>query len=86
MITLTGDATLTFSNHFAGSVMRPLQLIVYQDATGGHSITSWPTEVEWSPDGVVPTLTQTASAKDSFSFTSESASVIDGQQMGRDYG
>lgn len=57
-ITLTGNATFTFSNFSAG---QSVLLMVRQDATGSRTIT-WPT-IRWS-GGTAPTLTTTGSKED----------------------
>jgi hypothetical protein len=60
-ITLTGNATLSFTNAEVGQ-FRKIDLI--QDGTGSRNVT-WPTGIRW-PDGVTPVLTPTANKTDSF--------------------
>jgi hypothetical protein len=62
-VTLTGNATLTFSNGQDGG---KYILIIKQDSTGGRTIT-WPSNVRF-PGGVQPTLTTTPSAVDYIGF------------------
>lgn len=57
-MTLTGNATLTFSNPQNGATYR---LIITQDVTGSRLIT-WPT-IHWE-NKTVPVLTITANSKD----------------------
>jgi hypothetical protein len=61
-VTLTGNATFTFTNPLAGG--RYL-LLLTQDSTGSRTVT-WPASVKWS-GGVAPTLTLTAGKSDLFS-------------------
>jgi hypothetical protein len=63
LVTLTGNATLTFTNPASGG---RYVLIVKQDATGSRTVT-WPAAVLWS-GGSAPTLTTTASKVDVISF------------------
>jgi hypothetical protein len=60
-ITLTGNATLSFTNAEVGE-FRKIDLI--QDGTGSRTVT-WPTGIRW-PDGVTPVLTPTPNKIDSF--------------------
>jgi len=61
-VTLNGDATVTVSNENGGGTYI---LIVEQDATGTHDITSYPTSWRFSDD-VNPTLTTAASGYNIF--------------------
>lgn len=62
-ITMTGNATATFSNPTAGA---SYVLKVVQDGTGSRLMT-WPGTVKWA-GGITPTLSTAASAIDIFSF------------------
>jgi len=62
-VTMTGNATFTFSNPESGA---SYQIIITQDATGGRTIT-WPT-IHWEGK-TVPSLTGTASSKDIVTLT-----------------
>jgi len=61
-MTVSGDVTLTVSNENGGGTYF---LIVEQDATGGHSITSYPTSWRF-PGDVSPTLTTAANGYNIF--------------------
>ena len=62
-LSLTADATLTFSNPKGGG---RYVLALQQDATGSRTVT-WPVTVLWS-GGTAPTLTTTPSKTDIFTF------------------
>ena len=65
-ITLTGDTTITFTNLVNGMSGN---IVVIQDATGGHSLTLSPTpDVIDGGNGTIP-LTGTAGSKDIISWT-----------------
>lgn len=57
-ITLTANATFTFSNPPATGTAGSFTLILTQDGTGSRTAT-WPSSVDWS-SGAAPTLTTTA--------------------------
>lgn len=65
-ITLTANATLTFSNPPSTGKAGSFTLIIKQDGTGSRSIT-WPASVNWE-GGSAPILTTTSSAVDIFVF------------------
>jgi hypothetical protein len=69
-VTMTGNATFTFSNPQSGA---SYQIIITQDATGSRTIT-WPT-IKWK-GGVVPTLTGTANSIDIVTLTYDGASYF----------
>lgn len=66
VLTLTGNATLTFPAPVAG---KGLTILLKQDATGSRSV-SWPASVKW-PSITAPTITTTASKLDKFVFISD---------------
>ena len=53
--------TVSFTNPTGG--IGSFSLIIYQDATGGRTVTSWDADIKW-PSGTAPTLSSTASALD----------------------
>ena len=65
-VTLTGNATFTFSGATAGRACS-FGLYLRQNATGGRTVT-WPASVKWS--GGAPTLTTNANAIDILVFES----------------
>jgi hypothetical protein len=65
-ITLTGSATLTFSNPPASGTLYSLMIIAKQDGTGSRTIT-WPASVKW-PNASAPTLSTAANAVDVLNF------------------
>ena len=65
-ITLTGNATFTFSGATSGQACS-FSLYLRQNATGGRTVT-WPGSVRWS--GGAPTLTTSANAVDILVFES----------------
>jgi hypothetical protein len=65
-ITLTGSATLTFSNPPTSGTLYSLMIIAKQDATGSRTIT-WPASVKW-PNASAPTLSTAANAVDVLNF------------------
>jgi len=71
-ITLTGNATFTFSGATSGQACS-FGLYLKQDATGGRTVT-WPASVKWS--GGAPTLTTSASAVDILVFESIDGGTI----------
>jgi hypothetical protein len=56
--TLTGNATLSFSNVPSSGVVIAVTVELIQDGTGSRTVT-WPGSVKW-PGGVAPVLTTTA--------------------------
>lgn len=62
-VTLTGNATLTFSGVVTGQWF---QITLIQDATGSRTVT-WPSGIKW-PGGTAPTLSTAANAIDTFIF------------------
>lgn len=66
IITLTGNVTFTFPSVAAG---KSFTLILKQDATGGRTVT-WPSSAKW-PGGTAPTITSTASKRDTIAFVAE---------------
>lgn len=71
--TLTGNVTsLTLSNLKDGA---EYIITVLQDGTGSRTI-AWPSTVKWA-GGSAPTLTTTASARDSFSFISDGTNLYE---------
>jgi hypothetical protein len=69
-VTMTGNATFTFSNPKSGA---SYQIIITQDATGGRTIT-WPT-IHWEGKAV-PSLTGTANSVDIVTLTYDGAKYI----------
>jgi hypothetical protein len=67
-VTLTADATFTFSGATAG-VFCSFELFLRQDGTGGW-VTTWPGSVVW-PGGTAPTLSTTPSTVTVLAFGSE---------------
>jgi hypothetical protein len=67
----TSNTTLAFTNGHAGG---DYELILYQDATGGRTVT-WPATVEW-PNGNAPTLTSTASSTDVVKFVYDGSNYL----------
>ena len=73
-VTLTGTATLTFTNFPAEHLGLSLDNVfgftmkVKQNSTGNYGIT-WPASVKWA-GGTAPTLTGTANSIDVFTFFS----------------
>lgn len=65
-LTLTANATITFSNPTASGDACSFTLILRQDGTGSRAVT-WPASVDW-PAATAPTLTATASAVDILTF------------------
>lgn len=69
--TLTGNiTTLNLNNHVSG---RRYTLHIFQDATGGRTIT-WPAAVKW-PENVAPTLRTVASGFDLLEFISDGTNL-----------
>jgi len=64
-VTLTANATFTFSNPLAASGVS-FTLLLRQDGTGGWT-TTFPASVDWA-GGTAPTLTTTSSALDVLTF------------------
>lgn len=60
-VTLTGNITLALSNVSVGQI---INIDLIQDGTGSRMVT-WFSGIKW-PDNVAPTLTTTASKRDSF--------------------
>jgi hypothetical protein len=77
-VTLTGDATLTFT---AAPGPTNLVLKVVQDATGTRLVT-WPGTVQW-PGGVAPTLSTGVNDVDIFTFYYDGTNYFGGH--GPDY-
>ena len=69
-VTMTGNATFTFSNPQSGA---SYQIIITQDVTGARTIT-WPT-IHWAGK-TVPTLTGTANSVDVLTLTYDGAKYI----------
>lgn len=67
-VTMTGNATFTFSNPQSGA---SYQIIITQDATGSRTIT-WPT-IKWE-SGSAPSLTGTANSRDIVTLTYDGSS------------
>jgi len=65
-LTLTNNCTLTFTNPPSSGKTQTLTLVVYQDATGGRTLT-YPTGIRWSY-GQAPVLTTTPTYRDVLSF------------------
>jgi uncharacterized cupredoxin-like copper-binding protein len=63
ILTLTGNATLTFPANTAG---KSFLLLLKQDGTGSRTVT-WDTDVKWA-GSTAPTITATASKADIYSF------------------
>jgi hypothetical protein len=78
ILTLTGNATITMPTAVAG---KSFIIILAQDATGSRSVT-WST-VSW-PSATPPSVTQTASKKDIYSFFSDGTSWF-GTTIGQAY-
>ena len=76
--TLGGNRTLALSNATVGQVFM-LELI--QDATGSRTVT-WFSTISW-PYAVVPTLTTTASKKDTFVFRCTGSGTYNGYVVGQ---
>lgn len=75
--TLTAPTTLSLVNPRVGSFI----LRIGQDGTGGRTVT-WFSTIKWA-DGVVPTLTSTASKTDVFGFLCTASGVYDGFIVGQ---
>lgn len=81
-VTLTGNATFTFSGATAGKACS-FTAYIKQDATGGRQVT-WPGSVKWS--GGVPALTTTGNAIDIVVFESiNGGSVWFGSLVGTNF-
>lgn len=65
-VTLSANATFTFSNPPASGKGGSFTLILRQDGTGGRTVT-WPASVDWA-GGAAPTLTTAASSVDILTF------------------
>ena len=63
ILTLTGNATLTFPANTAG---KSFLLLLKQDGTGSRTVT-WDSDVKWA-GSTAPTITATASKADIYSF------------------
>lgn len=73
-----GNVTLALSN---ATVNQPFVIEILQDGGGSRTVT-WFTTIKW-PLNVVPTLTTTASKKDTFGFKCTSAGNYDGYTVGQ---
>tara|TARA_R110000787_G_scaffold254405_1_gene359700 strand:+ start:351 stop:1256 length:906 start_codon:yes stop_codon:yes gene_type:complete len=65
-VTLTGNATLTFTNAVAAGRSTAFTLVLTQDATGSRTVV-WGTTVKWG-QSTPPTITTTAAATDVYTF------------------
>jgi hypothetical protein len=77
-VTLGGNRTLALSNV---SVGQAFMVRLVQDGTGSRTVT-WFATIKW-PNGVVPTLTTTASKTDVFGFICTSSGNYDGYVVGQ---
>jgi len=68
-VTLAGNRTLAVTG---GVVGQQFSIGLQQDATGSRTVT-WFSGIRWAPNGVVPTLTTTATKMDVFTFKCLSA-------------
>lgn len=66
-IVLTADTAITFSNVHAGAVLR---LGIFQDSTGGRSVTSWPSNVYFTHATTTPPTLSTGSSEVDLCFFS----------------
>lgn len=73
-----GNITIALSNVTTGQVIK---IDITQDGTGSRTVT-WFSTIRWA-DGVVPTLTTTASKRDSFGFECTGSGTYDGFIMGQ---
>jgi len=69
-LTVTGDVTIDIINF---DINDRLMLDIAQDGTGGHIVT-FSSKFKWE-GGIVPTLTTTANAKDTFSLLCGDSSI-----------
>lgn len=80
IVTLGGTGrTLTITNPVVGATYL---IQVFQDGTGGRTITTWPTGTLWI-GGTAPTLTSTANARDVITFYYDGTNFIG--TYGNDY-
>lgn len=73
-----GNVTLALSNPTVG---QPFVIEILQDGGGSRTVT-WFTTIKWA-NGSAPTLTVTASKKDTFGFKCDSAGNYDGYIVGQ---
>lgn len=77
---LDANCTVTFSGSVSGTPAKAIVEVV-QDATGSRTIT-WPAAVKW-PNGLAPTLSTAANARDRLEFvTRDGGTTIDGLLIG----
>ena len=77
-VTLTGNPTLAVSG---GNVGQKFVIRLLQDGSGAHTVT-WFSTIKWA-NGIVPTLTATASKADAFGFICTSSGNYDGFIIGQ---
>jgi len=73
-----GDITIAISNETDGQYFA---IDITQDGTGSRTVT-WMSTVKWA-GGSAPTLTTTASKRDSFGFKCTGADTYDGFVIGQ---
>ena len=77
-VTLTGNATLALANEASANVF---MISITQDAVGSRTVT-WFAGIRWV-NGTVPTLTTTASKRDTFGFVRTGVGTYDGYIVGK---
>lgn len=77
-VTLGGNRTLALSNATVGQAFI---INLTQDGTGSRTVT-WFSTIRWV-DGVAPTLTTTASKRDTFGFICTGSGTYDGYIVGQ---
>ena len=83
-ITLTGNASLTFTNPAASGEVSNVTLRVIQGGSGSYVIT-WPGTVQW-PGGIEPTVTAALGTRLKYVFdTDDGGAIWDGQLAGDNY-
>lgn len=74
-----GNITIAIANATVG---QKFIVDITQDGTGSRTVT-WFSTIRWFPNGTVPTLTTTASKRDSFGFVVTGAGTYDGHIIGQ---